>query len=30
MKARAPLRIALTTEFSSSYMERMTILQAGW
>ena len=28
MKARAPARMAPTTEFSSSYMERMTILQS--
>ena len=30
MKARAPERMAPTTEFSSSYIERMTILQSGW
>src|SRR5271157_2569376 len=28
-KARAPLRMALTTEFSSSYIERMTTLAFG-
>src|ERR1035441_6543609 len=28
-KARAPLRMALTTEFSSSYMERITIFTPG-
>ena len=28
-KARAPERMALTTEFSSSYIERMTTLTAG-
>ena len=30
MNARAPERMAPTTEFSSSYMERMTTLQSGW